>query len=260
MLAGNVVTAAIREASLREQHRQRQRKSSRCRRASSRSPSASQQLAALAARRRGRAASASSRRRAPRCRSCSASSSSCGIGWPSTVGDAARHGADSPKFRLADLELPAELPLSLPSRAGAAAARISARRRRCSPRPARRVGVATANLYPQFTLSANVGLARRSGGDLFGSGSGFYLLGAVARRSRSFAAASCRPGAAPRSRPTSRPAPAYQEVGAAGSAERGRRAARAEADAEGTRGTRRGGDASHGATTISPRSATRPAA
>ena len=46
------------------------------------------------------------------------------------------------------------------------------------PGPARRVGVATANLYPQITLSANSGSLSHQRGDLFGGGTGFYLLGA----------------------------------------------------------------------------------
>jgi len=44
---------------------------------------------------------------------------------------------------------------------------------------AARVGVATAKLYPQLTLSANVGSLATHASDLFASGTGFYLLGAA---------------------------------------------------------------------------------
>jgi len=43
---------------------------------------------------------------------------------------------------------------------------------------AAKVGVATANLYPQITLSATLGSLATHPGDLFGAGSAFYLLGA----------------------------------------------------------------------------------
>jgi NodT family efflux transporter outer membrane factor (OMF) lipoprotein len=81
------------------------------------------------------------------------------------------------EFRLAELQLPSQLPLSLPS---------SLARQRPDIRAAEallqqageRVGVATANLYPQFVLSANVGSLTTHAGDLFGGGTLFYLLGA----------------------------------------------------------------------------------
>src|SRR5262249_56246942 len=41
-----------------------------------------------------------------------------------------------------------------------------------------RVGVATANLEPQITLSANAGSLASSGGDFLSGGTGFYVLGA----------------------------------------------------------------------------------
>ena len=86
--------------------------------------------------------------------------------------------AQLPQFHLTDLQLPAELPLSVPSELA---------RRRPDVRAAEallqqagaRVGVATANLYPQLTLSATIGsIGSSNGGDLFAAGSGFYLLGA----------------------------------------------------------------------------------
>jgi NodT family efflux transporter outer membrane factor (OMF) lipoprotein len=85
--------------------------------------------------------------------------------------------AKLPEFRLAELRLPAELPLSLPSELARQRPDIRAAEALLH-QAAARVGVATANLYPQITLSANVGSLAASGGDLFSSGSGFYVLGA----------------------------------------------------------------------------------
>src|SRR5262249_964171 len=86
--------------------------------------------------------------------------------------------AQLPEFRLADLQLPAELPLSLPSELARQRPDIRAAEALLQQAGAK-VGVATANLYPQLTLSANVGsIGSSNGGDLFGSGSGFYILGA----------------------------------------------------------------------------------
>ena len=85
--------------------------------------------------------------------------------------------AKLPEFRLAELQLPAELPLSLPSELARQRPDIRAAEALLN-QAAARVGVATANLYPQITLSANVGSLAASGGDLFSSGSGFYVLGA----------------------------------------------------------------------------------
>jgi NodT family efflux transporter outer membrane factor (OMF) lipoprotein len=82
-----------------------------------------------------------------------------------------------PEFRLAELQLPPELPLSLPSELARQRPDIRAAEALLH-QAAARVGVATANLYPQITLSANVGSLASSGGDLFSSGSGFYVLGA----------------------------------------------------------------------------------
>ena len=82
------------------------------------------------------------------------------------------------QFRLADLQLPTELPLSLPSDLARQRPDIRAAEALLQQAGAR-VGVATANLYPQITLSATVGsIGSSNGGDLFAAGSGFYLLGA----------------------------------------------------------------------------------
>jgi NodT family efflux transporter outer membrane factor (OMF) lipoprotein len=85
--------------------------------------------------------------------------------------------AKLPEFRLNELKLPSELPLSLPSELARQRPDIRAAEALLHQASAR-VGVATANLYPQITLSANVGSLASNGGDLFSSGSGFYVLGA----------------------------------------------------------------------------------
>jgi len=85
--------------------------------------------------------------------------------------------ANLPGFTLMDLQLPSELPLSLPSELARQRPDIRAAEALLQQASAR-VGVATANLYPQITLSANVGSLAANGGDLFSSGSGFYVLGA----------------------------------------------------------------------------------
>jgi len=83
--------------------------------------------------------------------------------------------AQLPEFRLADLHLPSELPLSLPSELAHQRPDIRAAEALLYQAGAR-VGVATANLYPQITLSATGGWLA-SNGELSG-GAGFYLLGA----------------------------------------------------------------------------------
>ncbi|HET7525133.1 MAG TPA: efflux transporter outer membrane subunit [Burkholderiaceae bacterium] len=86
--------------------------------------------------------------------------------------------AQLPEFRLADLQLPTELPLSLPSELARQRPDIRAAEALLQQASAK-VGVATANLYPQITLSATAGsIGSSNGGDLFASNSGFYLLGA----------------------------------------------------------------------------------
>ena len=85
--------------------------------------------------------------------------------------------AKLPEFKLTDLQLPPELPLGLPSELARQRPDIRAAEALLQQAGAR-VGVATANLYPQITLSANVGSLASNGGDLFSSGTGFYLLGA----------------------------------------------------------------------------------
>lgn len=87
--------------------------------------------------------------------------------------------AQLPEFRLTDLQLPTELPLSLPSELARQRPDIRAAEALLQQAGAK-VGVATANLYPQLTLSANVGsIGSSNGGDLFAGSSGFYILGAA---------------------------------------------------------------------------------
>jgi NodT family efflux transporter outer membrane factor (OMF) lipoprotein len=85
--------------------------------------------------------------------------------------------ADLPEFDLEDFLLPEELPLSLPS---------SLARQRPDIRSAEEllhsasaaVGVATANLYPQVTLSGQYGTTAMRIGDLFRPGSAVWGFGA----------------------------------------------------------------------------------
>lgn len=85
--------------------------------------------------------------------------------------------AGVPEFRLSELQLPSELPLSLPSELARQRPDVRAAEA-LLVQAAARVGVATANLYPQITLTATGGSLASSGGDLFAGGTGFYLLGA----------------------------------------------------------------------------------
>jgi NodT family efflux transporter outer membrane factor (OMF) lipoprotein len=84
---------------------------------------------------------------------------------------------DLPEFHLADLQLPEELPVSLPSELARQRPDIRAVEALLHEASAR-VGVATANLYPKIRLSADGGSLATTVGALFGSGTGFYLLAA----------------------------------------------------------------------------------
>jgi NodT family efflux transporter outer membrane factor (OMF) lipoprotein len=83
--------------------------------------------------------------------------------------------AQLPEFRLADLRLPAELPLSVPSDLARQRPDIRAAEALLHEASAR-VGVATASLYPRFTLSAQGGALALS--PLLSGTTGFALLGA----------------------------------------------------------------------------------
>jgi NodT family efflux transporter outer membrane factor (OMF) lipoprotein len=85
--------------------------------------------------------------------------------------------AKLPEFRLAGLQLPAQLPLSVPAELARQRPDIRAAEALLT-QAAERVGVATANLYPQIMLTATGGSISTSSGDLFGDGTLFSLLGA----------------------------------------------------------------------------------
>jgi len=175
MLAGNVVTAAIREASLREQI------------------TATEEIIALQAnqlaiterlQQLGTAAQAD-----VVAQRIDLAQARAGLPELQRQLEQVRHRlavyvgqppgeAQLPQFHLAELQLPSELPLSLPSELARQRPDIRAAEALLHQASAK-VGVATANLYPQITLSATVGSLAASGGDLFASGSGFYLLGAA---------------------------------------------------------------------------------
>jgi NodT family efflux transporter outer membrane factor (OMF) lipoprotein len=174
MLAGNVVTAAIREASLREQI------------------ATSEQIIALQQRRLGiverleqlgtaaqgdvvaqRLELAQTRGLVPGLqRQLEQVRHRLAVYVGQSPGE-----AQLPQFHLADLQLPAQMPLSLPSELARQRPDIRAAEALLQQAGAR-VGVATANLYPQITLSANAGSLATRAGDLFGGGTAFYLLGA----------------------------------------------------------------------------------
>ncbi|MGO4152832.1 efflux transporter outer membrane subunit [Cupriavidus sp. YAF13] len=76
--------------------------------------------------------------------------------------------AELPEFRLEDLTLPATLPVSLPSAMARQRPDIRAAEALLHQASAN-IGVATAQLYPQLTLSGNAGTQALSARDLFGS-------------------------------------------------------------------------------------------
>jgi NodT family efflux transporter outer membrane factor (OMF) lipoprotein len=174
MLAGNVVTSAIREASLREQITLTEEMIA----LQARSLGIAEQLERIGGAARAdvvaqRLELAQTRAGLPELQRQLAQLRhrlAVYMGRPPSA-------ADIPEFRLADLELPGELPLSLPSELARQRPDIRATEALLKEAAAR-VGVATANLYPQITLSATGGSLASSGGDLFNSGTGFYLLGA----------------------------------------------------------------------------------
>ncbi len=76
---------------------------------------------------------------------------------------------DLPEFDLATLQLPAELPLSIPSALVRQRPDIRASEALLHQASAG-IGVATANQYPQINLTASYGSAATNSGDLFGKG------------------------------------------------------------------------------------------
>jgi NodT family efflux transporter outer membrane factor (OMF) lipoprotein len=85
--------------------------------------------------------------------------------------------AGLPEFRLDSLALPEELPISLPSALVRQRPDIRASEALLHVASAQ-IGVATANQYPQLTLSASYGSASTVARDLFSSGTGLWNVGA----------------------------------------------------------------------------------
>ena len=85
--------------------------------------------------------------------------------------------ADLPEFTLDTLELPPQLPVSLPSALVRQRPDIRAAEALLHQAGAQ-IGVATANLYPRITLSGSYGSQANQTGDLFGPGAGVWNVGA----------------------------------------------------------------------------------
>jgi NodT family efflux transporter outer membrane factor (OMF) lipoprotein len=89
--------------------------------------------------------------------------------------------ADQPEasLRLADLTLPADLPVSLPSKL--VEQRPDIRQAEANLHAATaQVGIAIANMLPQISLSADIGTSALHTGELFAPGFGFWTLGTSA--------------------------------------------------------------------------------
>ena len=92
---------------------------------------------------------------------------------------AGRFPSEAPeqKFELASLQLPQDLPVSLPS--DVVAQRPDVRQAEANLHAASaRIGVAVANRLPNITLSANTGSTALAMNQLFTSGTGFWAVGA----------------------------------------------------------------------------------
>jgi len=81
------------------------------------------------------------------------------------------------RFELTALELPQELPVSLPSRMVEQRPDIRAAEAQLHQASAQ-IGVATANMLPVVTLNGSLGSVATAAGDLFSAGSGVWSLGA----------------------------------------------------------------------------------
>src|SRR5512134_2391849 len=82
-----------------------------------------------------------------------------------------------PEFDLEGLSLPQELPVSLPSSLARQRPDIRAAEELLHAASAR-IGVATADLYPQITLTGRIGSQATAIGDLFGAGTSVWNFGA----------------------------------------------------------------------------------
>jgi NodT family efflux transporter outer membrane factor (OMF) lipoprotein len=84
-----------------------------------------------------------------------------------------------PTLDLDQLILPAELPLGVPSQLVRRRPDVRAAEAQLHAATAQ-VGVATANLLPQLTITGNLGSSATAMSDLFKAGTGFWLVGASA--------------------------------------------------------------------------------
>jgi NodT family efflux transporter outer membrane factor (OMF) lipoprotein len=80
------------------------------------------------------------------------------------------------QFKLSDLHLPEALPLSLPSKLVQQRPDVRAQEAQLHSANAQ-IGVATAQLFPDFTINANVGSIATKVGDLFVPGSAIWTVG-----------------------------------------------------------------------------------
>jgi NodT family efflux transporter outer membrane factor (OMF) lipoprotein len=87
--------------------------------------------------------------------------------------------AAAEKFELASLRLPADLPVSLPSRLVEQRPDVLQAEANLHAASAQ-IGVATANRFPNITLTANAGSTALAIDQLFTSGTGFWGIGAAA--------------------------------------------------------------------------------
>lgn len=86
--------------------------------------------------------------------------------------------APNDRFALTDLELPQELPVSLPSVLVAQRPDVLMAEANMHAASAQ-VGIATANRLPNITLTANAGSTALAIGQVFGPGTGFWNIGAA---------------------------------------------------------------------------------
>ena len=79
------------------------------------------------------------------------------------------------EFELASLQLPQELPLSLPSKLVEQRPDVRQAEEKL-PAASAPVGIAIANRLPSFPLTANLGSAALEAGEIFAGGAGFWTL------------------------------------------------------------------------------------
>ncbi len=92
------------------------------------------------------------------------------------VGKFPNEASGMPQFTIDELQLPQELPVSLPSLLVRQRPDIRASEALLHAASAQ-IGVATANLYPQITLTGSYGTESTPPGTLFGSGTDIWSLG-----------------------------------------------------------------------------------